>query len=192
MKDAVETMGGVLPEDAGGRDAVHVAVFSASADEKLYPGQDIAVLSQGEPDAKVTSKGETVAIVDPFLRAAVPPGVRFWAYLYPRTITALSHRWSHPAFEQSASVYVPPSDKLKSEQWLRDFTRTADCPGYEEVMAKAKRIIQGRNDAFSDEYMHFDGLDAHGDIPDEFWQHAEVVLGIKRVGPVAKYFSCSC
>jgi hypothetical protein len=42
-----------------------------------------------------------------------------------------------------------------------------------------------------DEYLHFDGEDAHGEIPDEFWTHLEVVTG-ERPPYRPKYFSCSC
>src|ERR1700685_1457089 len=143
-KDAVATMGDLLPDDAGGRDAVHVAVFSAVSDEKLFPGQDIAIIERGEPDNKVTAKppSELIAIVDPFLKAAVPPGARFWAYLYPRTITSLSHRWGHPGFADAVvgSAYTPPSAKVSSEQWLRNFCATNDCPSYEEVMGAVARV----------------------------------------------------
>lgn len=139
MKDAVATMGGLLPEDAGGRDAVHVAVFSAVSEEKLFPGQGLAVVREGA-DTVVASGGD-VAIVDPFLRGPVLPGQRFWAYLYPRTITGLAHRWSHPVFEDSGTTYAPPSEKLASEKWLRDFVARSDCPSYEEVIGKAAQFV---------------------------------------------------
>jgi hypothetical protein len=42
-----------------------------------------------------------------------------------------------------------------------------------------------------DEYMHFDGRDAHGEIPPEFWQHVEIVLGYKPEHSPSS-FSCSC
>ena len=36
-------------------------------------------------------------------------------------------------------------------------------------------------------------LDAHGDIPEEFWGHVENVLGRKiPARRRAKYFTCSC
>ena len=197
MKDAVATMGGLLPDNVAGRDAVHVAVFSATAREgTLFPGQHVAIVSLSEQDAIVsaTAEHQTVGIVDPFLRAPVHPGQRFWVYLYPRTITALSHRWSHPAFEATDSVYVPPSDKLKSEEWLRDFVSRTDCPSYEEVMGLAAHFAQtGDADGYGGtEYLLVRGSDAHGDIPPEFWDHAEVVLGRKIPGERPAYFSCSC
>lgn len=190
-KDAVATMGGILPDDTSGRDAVHVAVFSAFAAIKLFPGQDIAIIHQGDDDIEVAPIGETVAIVDPFLKTAVIPGERFWAYLYPRTITALSHRWSHPALGEKTATYASPSHKLLSEQWLRDFCESADCPAYEEVMGEVSRFLAGTGNSDT-EYMHFDGSDAHGEIPSEFWHHVGIVLGQDITGPKPSYFSCSC
>lgn len=55
MKDAVATMGALLPEDAAGRDAVHVAVFSARAPVKLFPGQDVGLV-----DAEAVEHGDMV------------------------------------------------------------------------------------------------------------------------------------
>ena len=41
------------------------------------------------------------------------------------------------------------------------------------------------------EYLHFDGRDAHGVIPPEFWDHVENYTG-KPCPLRATYFSCSC
>ena len=138
-----------------------------------------------------------IGIVDPFLKVMVRRGDRFWLYLYPRTITGLRHSWTHPALPDDGLGAVatgnhnPPANKALSEAWLRDFISTADCPSYEEVMEMAERIARGDNPAFDDDYMHFDGRDAHGDIPPEFWDHVSVVLG-KSVANRPKYFSCQC
>lgn len=43
----------------------------------------------------------------------------------------------------------------------------------------------------ADEYLHFNGRDAHGEIPDEFWTHLEIATG-KKPPHKPKYFSCSC
>lgn len=195
MKDAVATMGMTLPDDAGGRDAVHVAVFSASADVKLFPGQDVCLLERKDTDCVVGPGAEPVGVVDPFLKGPAMPGERFWVYLYPRTITALSHRWSHPSFETANTTYARPAEKLSSEDWLRDFCDTHDCPPYEKLM----QGIDGGYDEgdgyhfirLDGDYIHVGGQDASGEIPPEFWKHVEVVLG-RTVQCRAEYFTCSC
>lgn len=182
-KDAVATMGMLLPDDVGGRDAVHVAVISATAATKLAPGQDVGFIEREK--AGVVS--HPLGIVDPFLKTMVQPDQRFWLYLYPRTITGLSHKWSHPAFpddDAGGNVYSPPSQKMASEKWLRDFCASADCPGYEQVIAAAERESDSK-------YLHFNGMDAHGEIPAEFWDHVEIVLG-RKIAVRPDYFSCAC
>ena len=190
MKDAVATMGGLLPEDAGGRDAVHVAVFSAISEEKLFPGQDVAISEIGERDARVASNGDLIGIVDPFLEKPVFPGQRCWVYLYPRTITALNHRWSHPAFAADNGVYFTPSNKIGSENWLRDFCAHNDCPSYTQTLALAENFINGYTE--DDEYLLVRGQDAHGEIPAEFWVNVGIVLGRPIPPKCPTYFTCSC
>lgn len=197
-KDAVATMGEVLPDDVGGRDAVHVAVIAVRAATALSPGQRVGV--ERKPDGEYVARvgsgtTEAIGIVDPFLDANLKEGERFWLYLYPRSITSLAHRWTHPAFADNAAntQYSPPSEKLVSEQWLKDFCAHADCPGFHAVMGKAEHIADGGSGSnWDDEYMHFDGMDAHGEIPEEFWRHVEIVLGRPIIGTKATYFSCSC
>lgn len=129
-----------------------------------------------------------LGIVDPFLGAKVKPGQRFWLVVYPRQITSLRHVWTHPAFPSAEVAATPQNDKAASEKWLREFIASADCPDYETVIAKALH-----NDSWSKEYLHFDGIDAHGEIPPEFWGHVEVVTGRKiDQEDRAEYFSCSC
>lgn len=190
MKDAVATMGGLLPDDTHGRDAVHVAVFSARSAVTLYPGQRVAIISHGERDSEVGPTGEVCAMVDPFLDHAVMPGERFWAYLFPRTITALAHRWSHPAFEQSAAAYAPPSAKLESEKWLTEFCEDYDSGSYRFSMRDTlKQIFDGESHG---DNLHVSGNDASGTIPEEVWHHASVVFGQPIPKHKPTYFSCSC
>lgn len=184
-------MGGLLPDDAGGRDAVHVAVVSAVSDVRLRPGQDVGVEIRDGRDVRaraVSGTTEGVGIVDPYLKAIVEPGQRFWLYLYPRSITGLNHNWSHPAFPDAkpGEVYATPGGKLAAEQWLKNFANTADVPSYEEMMSAA--IHAARED---DDYVRF-GTDAGGAIPDEFWGYFEQATGMKAPKSRPEYFSCAC
>lgn len=103
-------------------------------------------------------------------------------FLFPNTITTLRHVWEHPSFEPEFGT----PDRDASERWLRAFCESADCPAYEIVIAAAID-----NDAWDDDCLHFDGRNAHGQIPPEFWDHVAVVTGRTNLRR-AKYFSCSC
>lgn len=186
-KDAVATMGGLLPDEAGGRDAVHVAVVSAVSDVRLRPNQDVGVEITSGRDVKArptSSTTEGVGKVDPYLSAIVEPGQRFWVYLYPRSITGLNHNWSHPAFPDAkpGEVYISPAGKLVSEQWLRSFA--------DQVYADYDEMMIGAKDGLAHGYINFN-TSSGGEIPSEFWVHYERVTG-ERVSDAPDYFSCSC
>ena len=185
--DALRTLGTIIGEGEG-RDAIHLAVEPSVAAHPLRPGDHVGFL----PDGSVGICDKPVGIVDPFLAANVKTGERFWLVVYPRQITSLRHVWTHPAFPEAPveAIALPDPSRAASEKWLLDFTAAADCPGYEAVMEAA--IGHSRGDCrVGAEYLHFDGSDAHGNIPDEFWTHFEVVSGIKAKYR-AEYFSCSC
>lgn len=180
--DALETLGSIISENEK-RDAIHLAVEPAIAAEHLMPGQDVGFVEGG-----VGRSPSPIGIVDPFLKEPVMKGERFWLVVYPRQITSLRHVWTHPAFTEAEIEDSANSSKEASEQWLREFIGGSDCPDYHTVIEKAVN-----NDSWSEEYLHFDGSDAHGEIPPEFWDHVEIVTGKKIKGEDrAKYFSCSC
>src|ERR1700678_3669876 len=140
-KDAVATMGTLLPPDVGGRDAVHVAVIAVTAGQPILPGSHIGFRSPG--DAGEDREGfavhcyKPIGIADPFIEQLIPAGARFWLYLYPRTITGLSHRWSHPAFDDAGAEYYTPAQRLASERWIRNWIEESGwrVPQYEVLMA---------------------------------------------------------
>lgn len=103
MKDAVATMGDILPDDVSGRDAVHVAVVSVTAAVHLAPGQNIGFIDS-EQQLVGPAGADNIGIVDPFIKSTVKTGDRFWLFLYPRTITGLTHSWTHPAFPDESPV----------------------------------------------------------------------------------------
>jgi hypothetical protein len=187
--DALETLGTIIGPGQG-RDAIHLAVEPAVAAQRLSPGEDV-----GFVDGGVGKCENPVGIVDPFIKGYVKKGEHFWLVVYPRQITSLRHVWTHPAFPDSELPPITEADREnarrvaerltgKSEKWLREFCANADCPGYEAVMAAAMNCE-------GDEYLHFGGQDAHGEIPSEFWDHFEVVTG-KKIKNRPTFFSCSC
>lgn len=197
--DALETLGTIIDKTAG-RDAIHLAVEPAVAGHTLRPGEHVGFLENGT----VGICGDPLGIVDPFLSGPVRVGEMFWLVVYPRQITSLRHVWTHPAFDKEAatkslSSQQPPKpgsldQRLASEAWLRTFISGADCPSYESVMEVIEKGEVGDGYEYSyltAEYLHFGGSDAHGDIPPEFWDHVEIVLG-KKIKDRASYFSCSC
>lgn len=200
-KDAVATMGTILEDGVGGRDAVHVAVVSAEAAGKLSPGQHVGRKPGSTNDSLIVGAADdAIGIVDPFLEVSVQKGQRFWLYLYPRTITSLRHNWTHPAFEDvpANETYSAPASKLASEQWLRAFCEHADCPPYETLirLVDGESVPDGPDDDYPTSasndgaYLTIVGRDAGGEIPPEFWDHVEVVTG--RKFNRAQYFSCTC
>lgn len=189
MSETIETLGKLISE-AEKRDAIHVAVEPAVAAHTLRPGEHVGFVDDGFGVCE-----KPLGIVDPFLAVAVQKGQRFWLFIYPRKITSLRHVWAHPDFPDAG--YIPKSS-AESEAWLRNFIENADCPDYDTVIAVASGAQLPSVDPnyygshyVDTEYLHFEGRDAHGDIPPEFWDHLEIVTG-KKITTRAKYFSCSC
>lgn len=177
--DALETLGTIIDARAG-RDAIHLAVEPMIAMVKLSPGQDVG-LSGGKAVHILPHDYRTkpVGIVDPFLKAPVEPGQRFWLVVYPRQITSLRHVWTHPAFDE-ASIPLSAPD---SEKWLREFCdeRSLD---YEETLSAALHSNDGDSVCFGND------IDCDRDIPTTFWRHIEAVTGERP--PRASYFRCAC
>lgn len=190
MKDAVATMGDFLPDDAGGRDAVHVAVVSAIAGERLFPAQDIgfAVPPVVGVEGEATTSAKHIGIVDPFLKSMVMPGQRFWIYLYPRSITGLNHQWTHPAFPDAkpGESYARPSEKIASERWIKEWAEPYGVTLPDMMLAAQAHLDRG-------EYFSRGGTFEGERVPDEFWTHYERVTG-KTVpeNDRQSFFTCSC
>lgn len=184
MSDTLQLLGELASEDAG-RDAVHIAVAPVRAAYTLYPGDDVGFLKKGSDEVGRTS--QPIGIVDPFLKEKIKPGQRFYLFLYPQTITSLRHVWQHPAFPNEAPAVSQKRDTSVSEAWLRDFCNRTDCPGYETLM----KMIIAEEGHITDSSFHIYGTSASGDIPPEFWVHAEIVLG-QPIKHKPNYFSCSC
>lgn len=188
-KDAVATMGMILEPDVGGRDAVHVAVISAEAADKLAPGQHVGFNAASTLEKLIVGiSDDPIGLVDPFLEVTVQKGQRFWLYLYPRTITSLRHNWTHPAFSDAplGAFYAPPSQKLEAEKWLLQYAREIGVT-YRELMERADDYVASR------QYWIEGGRWEGQSLPDEFWDHYQTVMDTKIPDDKrGSFFSCSC
>ena len=109
VSDALEFIGTILPSYTHTRDAVHVAVIPARAEDRLKPGQPVGY---GRGVALAGADALHIGIVDPFLGpAGVEPNQYFYIFLFPRTITGLSHIWTHPDLPDLGE----PREQLPSE-----------------------------------------------------------------------------
>lgn len=204
---AEQTQVGIILEGPAQRDAIHIAIAPVIAGEKLTPGSHVGFIKDGNTELVGVRTKETIGVVDPFIKGFVQVGQRFYLFLYPQTITSLKHMWSHPAFKDEIPVYQAKKQSLAVEasiQWLKDFCRDHDCPSYKSIIelveSKQDSLATVDNTEYGDytyglswdnETLHSSGSDAHGDIPEEFWYHIEVVTGIKpKFKPT--HFACSC
>lgn len=177
------------------RDAVHFAVVPVIASEPLVRGQRIKLTRDTKDHVSPAETNDYIGIVDPFLYSdRVERHSKFFMVLRPGSVTSMRHHWNSPDF--SAAV-----DAESSERWLRNFIESSDMPGYDVVMAAAvgdpvdsvdgyevAYLVQGYAD---ESYIIFNGRDAYCDIPDEFWDHVEMVTG-RTVPHRVGRFSCSC
>lgn len=174
------------------RDAIHIAVAPVVATVTMNPGTHIGFCGEGAEEVAPCEVAMSVGIVDPFLQKTVRPGDRIWMFLHPNTITSLRHNWTHPAFgHESEDNSV---NKEASEKWLRTFL-ASDGPDYDlliKAMQNGGEYEAGYHSIFIDnERINVGGQDAHGDIPPQFWDHVEIVLG-RKVPWRSDHFSCSC
>lgn len=90
-------VGELSPKMENIRDAIHVPVAQVEAVGILAPGQRIRFYMPGSRRVIAAKANEaSVGVVDCFLSQPVKEGEIFWMFLYPNTISALHHRWTHP------------------------------------------------------------------------------------------------
>lgn len=183
--DALKTLGQIIDAKQG-RDAIHLAVEPVVAAERLSPGQDVGLV-----DGRVSGRAPVLlGIVDPFLKRLVQPGERFWLIVYPRQITSLRHVWEHPNFPDIAGTPEPKTaediQKADARVWIEQYARGAGVR-YEELMFNAADHVR-TGDYWTEEGGRFEGES----VPDEFWDHYEIVTGAKVEENSDNFFSCAC
>lgn len=186
------------------KDAIHIAVYPATAACLLLPGAHVGLL----PDGRMGNAEKKVGIVDPFLVSCVNPGERFWVYLYPGSITSLRHDWTHPILTATAAeperdsardvaafvhkVAANRRAKDKAENRLQEFANNLNCT-LSELIDHATSYLDGGE--YWSEGGRFDGVS----MPNTFWADFETYTG--KIVPGAwknedtymgHFFSCSC
>lgn len=171
------TLGKTLDATAR-KDAIHIAIAPVIAGFRLSPGEHVGFVEDGNCE-KVGVCKNPIGIVDPFLKADVEKGQRFYLFLYQNTVTSLRHEWVHPAFEA-----VEQSLAGESRRWITAFAEQYGCT-FQDMMDAADDYER------EEEYFCRGGTFEGEYVPDEFWQHYQFATGkiAKRQG---NFFSCSC
>ena len=174
---------GQIIEGEQHRDAIHAAIAPVVAAHTLIAGRHVALDDSGHA-SEHTGK-PAIGIIDPFLTQSVESGQKCWLFLYPGTITALRHEWTHPAFEAIAAP--PPAAVSDAESWLRDYAERVDAD-YDEMMRVAATHCLEHTTVWPD-YLIEGGKWEGESVPDEFWVRFAAVTGKTGSG---SFFSCSC
>ena len=166
------------------RDAIHIAVIPARADQKLAPGAMVRLVGDWPCAVEIGNDDDSIGVVDPFLQCAVLPGQTFWLFLRPNTVTGMRHHWEHPAF-----IAEGPSESVK---WLMDFAERAGL-GYERMMGIVEDYVDN-----AEVWVERDSeraRDVYYECSEDFWKHYEAVTGVKEPKSERHWgapFSCSC
>lgn len=102
---------GKTPDEAGIKDAVHVAIVSVRAAEHIARGQRFKLNEFNE--AVADKKG--FAVVDPFRKSDVTRGDVFWGLLDQREVPNVRHVWEHPEIKEFTPTREPQKNKYLSE-----------------------------------------------------------------------------
>jgi hypothetical protein len=172
---------GSIIEGEGYRDAIHIAIAPVVAGMRLEAGSHVMLDEDG---AAMQSNTKAIGVVDPFLKTSVAKGQRFYLCLYPRTITALRHEWTHPAFKDEPS---PRLDSAESEKWLQSFCSQISY-GYDSLLRDAKRASE-----------HGGSICLGDDTPSELYEERTQELVIMHLNRVlgtsisaSAGFRCAC
>lgn len=177
------TLGALITEEVE-RDAIHIAVLPVVAGDYLSPGQWIG-FREWDNRAIADNSSDAIGVVDPFLKATVNRGQKFWMLVFPNTITSLRHEWVHPEIPPSPSKQTKMS---VSEAWLREFADDFYVDYYVMMGDVAAAVKAGGCDSIMT-------LGSSADVDYEtFWYHYQIVTGTVIDHEVTKdmWFRCAC
>ena len=176
----------LLPNE---RDAIHVAIFCATAGQTLHPGQRVRTERGLAIEA---GPGETsLGIVDPFLPRTIIEGELFYLFVNPGTTTGMKHLWEHPTFDRLVA-----SEINKAANFLLDFIEGTPITDLEELGTILKEAVSKEKYyvEFGSDSLRVSCINAP---PEVFWKHVSTYYGINKPHEMKNFtdsfpFSCSC
>lgn len=186
MDDILSKVGTLLDAHCE-RDAVHIAMMSVKAGERLKPGQRIGFI-MGDFE-HVGESSDPCGIVDPYLGDDVEIGQIFLMFMFPGSIVSIRHHWEHPAFNNEARAWMEDFVSHindEANEWVsRHFELTVD-----EVLDIARKCLE--DDDFYSYCLPFDTPDRCFTDIEQFWKCFEILTGKKVVDKEVTIFRCAC
>ena len=193
MSDTIETLGKILPPgtQVGKRDAIHIPVLAAKAGNTLFANQAV-IYQDGTAYSPDNTDATPIGIVDPFLTEMVPQGKMFWVFLYPGTVTDLTHAWEHPAIPEIGGSEAKTNDRIKeAEEYIKAWADTEGL-NYEDLIDAVRQELKP-DGTIEYDYIYLKDLSSSATIEDPkvFWKHMSYLMGV-YIKTNITYFSCSC
>lgn len=193
MEDINAVIGRLLTDDELlilNRDATHVALLPVVAGEDLEPGEHV-----GYKAGYAYGAEPFVGIVDPFLSVdKVMAGSGFLLFIYPRTVTGLTHQWKHPTIDKEDAT-AADTVKLKAHEEPASAVRDRLVTLHAEAVASVEEFAETISQTYDDlmraaESYHSDGdvtlapegsYDVDWDKWTAFWKNYYLIRSIERL-----------
>jgi hypothetical protein len=173
-------------------DAIHIAIAQVVAGEPLKAGDRVGWLEGKE--GVVSKSDNPLGIIDPFLTQDVSKDCQCYLFLFPNTVTSLTHQWEHPAFNRN------PERIKAARKWLDDngedkYEDGDYCYGATNADRFIDEFLEGKMNyyALGDDFSEKYNSNADG-FRKKFWDNLEIVTGkmATKEQRQQEYFSCSC
>lgn len=113
------------PEEAGIKDAVHVAIVSLRAGKPIKPGEYIKL--NADREAVPSSKKDSFGLASPFIDKHIGTGDLFWGLLHLNELRTVYHHWDHEL------SFEPPITSVKQNKYLARYADQLKI-SYEDFM----------------------------------------------------------
>ena len=191
MSSEQSTLGKLL-EGHAPRDAIHIAIVSVIAHERMFPGMPVGVNENLRASPEFTPH---IGIIDPYLTEPVDPGDYCYLCLYPQSITALKHHWSHPVFDELERKLMEIADardksleQAESEKWLDDFARRIGMEFTELVTSLDEYMEDGTEIKMGHDFSDMPGP-CREEVP-QMWRHYAIVRGLTPKARPSPFYTC--